>query len=243
VSHYKFLPLAFWLLFSFVSLEVWAGQSTPEHEPARGSLAWRARQARSEGKSEITLPVIYEYPEDPASLDLAIMDSTVLVAKLIESKAVPDEYDILTWRKYKIVERLSKQSQELPPERDQDWQRDFALAPKSMLPLASDEFLAAEGGGTAMIDGVKITVTGIGTQELPQGGKYLMFVLFGSGRQFAQGCYGETSDFTIDDSDTVHARLPKLDSDKNFLLHEIRQRANGNLAGLRAMAATVTNSH
>lgn len=242
-SAIKLLRLLFAVVIPFTLIQISAGQSTPENEPARGSLACRAQKARSEGKSELTLPVIYEYPEAPASLDLAIMDSTVLVAKLIESNAVPDQYDITTWRKYKIIERLSTQSIELPPERNEDWQREFALAPKSMLPLAADEFLSTEDGGTANVDGVKITVTGMGTQELPIGGKYLMFVLFDSARRLGEGCYGPNSDFTVDDSDVLHARLPKLDPDQNFLLHEIRQGANGKLSGLRSLAATVTKSH
>jgi hypothetical protein len=243
VSLQKCLRLALAISLSFASFNMWAGQSTPENEPARGSLAWRALKARSEGKSELKLPVIYEYPPGPASLDIAFMDSTVLVAKLLESKTVPKKNDITTWRKYKIIERLSTQSQELPPERDEDWQREFADAPKSMLPLREDEFLVAEGGGTATIDGVKITVTGTGTQELRVGGKYLMFVLFGSSRQLAEGCYGLMSDFRIDESDTVHARRSELDADQNALLREIRQRANGTLSGLRSLAASVTKSH
>jgi hypothetical protein len=242
VSFRKFLRLAFALAFSFASFNIWAGQSTPGNEPPRGSLAWHAQKARSEGKSEITLPVIYEYPE-PEPLDGALAHNALVLATLLETQTVAYESNIVTWRKLKVIEWLSTQSQELSPELDQRWRAALSLAPKSMLPLAADEFLMDDEGGTATVEGVKITMTGRGTQELAVGSRHLMFLLFDSTRQTAGASFGPDGLFTIDDSDTVHARLPKVDSDQNSLLHEIRQRADGKLAGLRALSATVTNSH
>lgn len=241
---HKFLRSAPAVLISFTLIQAAAAQSAPETGPVRGSLRWRAQKARSEGKSEINLPApIIEYPGAPASLDIALMDNTVLIAKLLESKTVASGDDILTWRKYKILERLSTQSQELPPDREEDWQRSLALAPKSMLPLAGYEFLIDDYEGTATIDGVKVTLGGDGAQKLPVGSRYLLFLIFDSGRKLGGEAYGAGSLFTIDDSGTVHSRFPKYDSDDNFLLHEMRQRANGNLAGLRYLAANVTKSH
>ena len=151
-----------------------------------------------------------EYPPAPASLDLALMDSTLLVATLLETKTVLYEFEIRTWGKYRILERLSTQSQKLPPERDQDWQHEFADAPKSMLPLAADEFLMDDNGGTAIVDGVRITTMGNGSRELSVGSKYLIFALFGSARRLAGARYGPASYFTIDNSDNGIRGLPSL---------------------------------
>jgi hypothetical protein len=244
VSLQKSLRLALAISLSFASFNMWAGQSTPENEPARGSLAWRAQKARSEGRSEIRLPggtPLYADEQEP--LQVALMDSAVLVASLLESKAVPYEFRILTWRKYKIVERLTRQTRELPPQRNEDWQLEFALAPKSMLPLGPDEFLTPDEGGTAIVDGVKITVGGEGTQELPIGSRHLLFLNFDSTRRLGDGCYGPNSFYTVDESDTIHSRFPKYDSGGNSLLQEIRQVTDGKLFRLRALAASVSNPH
>ncbi len=244
MSFSKVSRLGLTIAVPLLLVEGLAAQSAPGSEPARGSLAWHATKARNEGKSAVTLgPTIFEYPESEPSLDEALVRSTVLVASLLESKTSTTEFQILTWRKYRIVERLAMQSRELPPQLDQNWQAELALAPKSMLPLASDEFLTDDYGGTAKIDGVTITMTRDGTQDLPVGGRHLVFVLFDSSRQLGGPCYGPGSLFTVDESDTLHARFSSFDSDQNPMLHEIRQRANGKLAGLRALAASVAKSH
>lgn len=244
MSFNKILRLATALVLPLILVHISTGQSTPGTEAVRGSLAWWAQKARNEGKSEIKLPArTPEYPDEQDPLQVALMDSTVLVASLLESKAVPYEFRILTWRKYKIVERLTTQARELPAERNDDWQREFALAPKSMLPLGPDEFLMPDDGGTATIEGVKITLGGDGTQELPIGSRQLAFLTFDSARQLGDGHYGPNSFYMIDDSDIIHSRFPKYDSDGNSLLREIRQVTNGKLSGLRAIAASVTNSH
>ena len=231
------------VVLSLVLIGPCAAQNASGTEPVRGLLAWQAQKAHTEGKSAVTLgPTILEYP-GPEPLETALVHSSVIIATLLESKTTHDQREIQTWRKYRIIEWLSRQSRELPPERDQNWLATLNTAPKSMLPLAGDEFLMEDYGGTVTVDGVTITITGDGTQELPVGGRYLMFVIFGSAREIAGANYGPASLFTIDDSDTLHARFPKLDSNRNSLLHEIRQRANGTLSGLRSLAATVANSN
>lgn len=104
MSFHKSLRLASTVvLLPYILIQVSAGQSTPGTEPARGSLRWWAQKARSEGKSEIRLPAgIPEYPDEQDPLQIALMDNTVLVTRLLESKAVPYEFHILTWRKYRL---------------------------------------------------------------------------------------------------------------------------------------------
>lgn len=243
MSFRKLIYLAFAVVLPFISTQVGAGQDTQGNEPARGSLRWWAQKARSEGKSEITLPAdIPLYPDAQDPLQVALMDSTVVLAKLLDSKAAGYEFRILTWRKYRIIERITSQAHELPAERNEDWQREFALAPRSMLPLSPGEFLMPDEGGTATIDGVKITVGGDGAQELATGSRHLLFLIFDSARQLGDGCYGPNSFYVIDDADTIHSRFPKYDSNGNALLQEIRQVTNGKLSDLRSLAASVTKN-
>lgn len=234
----KFLQLVLAASCLVALAETCASQDN-QTAPARGSLAWRAQKAHKEGKSEITLPMIVEYGEPPASLEMALMDNTVVVAKLLDSKTVAYETHISTWRKYKTVSRLSTQAQELTPEASQSWDTGLGRAPKSLLPLLADEFLMEDFGGTAIIDGVKVTVQGDGTQSLLPGSIYLMFLVFDPGRQHAGSNYGPGGLFRIDGSGRIHSRRPALDSEDNFLLREIRQRANDQLSDLESLASVI----
>jgi hypothetical protein len=73
----------------------------------------------------------------------------VVLAEPIAIAISHDDDEVYTWRKYRLLEKLSAQPivpEELLPE----------AIPSSLLPLQPDEFVMAIVGGTVIIDGVKI---------------------------------------------------------------------------------------
>ncbi len=204
-------------------------------QPRLGSLEWYAKRAHDEKKSSITVgPHSILYAElEP--LDDALLHNTVVVATLLQSDTTHDDATIETWRKYKIDKKLTTQSISISANKDERFRAMLAQAPESLLPLQTGEFLAIDDGGTANIDGVTVTYPGEGTQTLTVGSKHLMFLLFVAGGKLGLQSYGPIGLFTIDDFGMLHARLKDLDSDRNALLNEIRQRTGGSITVFRAL--------
>ena len=202
-------------------------QSSPPPKDDRGTLAWKAREATKAGKKSITIgaPMITVAEIEP--LNDALVHTTAVVAELVATATTHDDYRIVTWRKYKILEKLSTQQSSVSSEPLSD------DVPQSLLPLKVNEFVMPQYGGTVTIDGVTIT-TREPEGELPAG-RHLMFVLFRSSGSLAVANYGPRGIFWIDNTDSIHARV---ESDNNWL-HSDLQRMNGSLPPLRALSAEI----
>lgn len=194
--------------------------------PMPGTLRWRALQARQNGKTSLRLPAPISLWAVSESLADSLRHTTTVVAQLIASATSHDDYDIYTWRKYRIVEKLSVQprvpNEPLPKE-----------IPPSLLPLGSDEFVMAASGGAVDIDGVNITQDS--EIHIPAGKhQHLIFALFRASGSFALFNYGPSGLFSIDESGTIHA---SEGFGKSLLESDLLRRTGGNLSTLRSLSA------
>ena len=217
-------------LFPLATPECRAQQPQPP-TMKRGSLAWRANEAKRNGKVSITMPLPHALVAELTSLDDATAHTSLVLATLVATESIHDEYGIFSWSKYKILEKLSQQliitNNPLPDS-----------VPASLLPLAPDEFLVPSLGGKVTIDGVTITMRDPDL-HIPDGqNRHLMFVILGSSGSLAVLNYGPLGAFYVDDSDMIH---PWIDTDTNQLRSDLIQRAGGRLTALRAITSGISS--
>jgi hypothetical protein len=191
----------------------------------QGTLQWRVREAKKLGKTSLELGLGEIEYGAAQSLDVALEDTSLVLAKVLTSEADRDDHDVFTWRKYRVLEKLSFQRgvYERPLPED---------LPADMLPIGPDEFVMAEMGGTIVIDGVTVTMHAGGSHPRPDNLPHLMFVLLVTPGPLALPNYGPIGAFWVDDSDKIHA---EVDSDLNKLGAELLERTGGDLSGVRTL--------
>lgn len=204
-----------------------SGQSPADD---RGSLTWQARQAKESGRAAITISTPDALWAEPESLNDALAHTTLTLAALVATETTHTDYEIVTWRKYHILERLSSQpvvrTDPLPES-----------VPPSLLPIGSDEFVIPELGGTVYIDGVAITMQNPEVSIRAQDKRHLMFLLFRASGALAVPNYGPHGQFSVDDSGDIHAWV---DADTNPLRSQVLNHTGGKLPALRELAAEST---
>lgn len=137
-----------------------------------GSLRWYAQQARAEGKDEAEMFAM-GCGVEISSLDQALRENTVVVAEAVDKRSYPSgDYGIVTWYKFKVVETLSKRPMLKHWRR---WTNPAQELPSEMLPVRADEFLMAEGGGTVMVEGVRVREH-YNSPQYKLSEKYLLFL-------------------------------------------------------------------
>jgi hypothetical protein len=188
-----------------------------------GSIARRAKAARQ-------LDAIVSPPTmmlaNPESLRDSLLHTTLVLAVPIASATAHDHALIYTWHKYRILETLSFQA----PLATEDFSDTI---PTSLLPIASDEFVMAEVGGTATVAGIRIVMQDSNVPALPAKTRHLMFVLFDSSHKVAVLNYGPNGSFYVDDSDAIHSRLA---APRGRLQSELFLRTAGKLRVLREIS-------
>lgn len=205
-------------------------QSANNTGPEKGSLAWYAAQAQQSGKNAITLGRPDILVAEPESFTEAIQHTSAVVAQLLATETTHDDYQVITWRKYRVLEVLSRQQRSVPHDPLP------SDVPQSLVPVAPGEFITAEPGGTVVVGGVRITVPEP-EGSIPVGqSRHLIFALFRSSGAIGVSNYGARGVFWIDSSDVIHSRV---DPEKNRLASEIAHRTNGNLSALRTFVASV----
>src|SRR6266700_3320803 len=130
------------LLFSTVVL-------SQDARPA-GGIARVVQSAKRQGKSQITfVRTDTNFRPAPTTLKAAFSDTTVIVATPLQSIVTVGQDTISTWIKYRVTQYVKQQ----PP-----WDFDPLpeWIPKDLLPVQGDEIIVLEGGGVAVIDGVKV---------------------------------------------------------------------------------------
>ena len=200
-------------------------------EDDRGSVSEYARRAREAGKKTIEYPYPIELHASADSLEDAIPRCTVVLAELVGSVTAYSRYEIATWRKYKIIERLSSQP------------RAYVLPlpdniPKSLLPVGRDEFLLVEAGGTVSIDGVEVTMRNPQLAERPPNRPHLLFLLFQS-PNFAVSNFGSSGLFWLDESNRIRA---EDNSTNNMIGADILRSSNGDLSSFRTRTTNIVKN-
>ncbi len=202
------------------------GQGSANGQYAPSSVRAFAQNAKAEGRSSITVT----FPGGEAQ-DAGTLRDNWPIYSLLEVKVEPGEvratvgqYAILTWYRARVISVLSRQKEVSPLFQTMETKNPFAGT------LAANEMaLQLTGGGTALIDGVAVTISAEGEPtSLTFGRTYLMLVsLYQDGGSCGVLRPGLSSIFTVE-------------SDGRLTPH-VRGRAAaeevasvGNLQGLRA---------
>ncbi len=216
-----------------VLLPVWgcssilSAQNSAPTAYAQDTVLSRASEAAKTGKTSITIPYgVYNYAE-AGSLQDALKDTSSVVAEVVASETSHTEGEIITWRKYRVVEQLSSQPVQVKS----------ALPsgiPASLLPIRPDEFLLPLVGGTLKLDGVEVTENNGELDISPNSKTHLLFLVFFSSPEgrIAALNYGPNSFYWIDKDEKIHPAGLNPNSSIN---DDLRLRAGANLNTLRAI--------
>jgi hypothetical protein len=139
-------------------------QSVPE----QGTVEWHVQQAKAKGETKVSLAQFPGMGQE-SNLDQALEYSTIVSAIPISSAVQIGKDTIFTWYKFKIMSFLSKAERCDPP------CNSAPIPPSSLLPLAPDEIAIPFGGGTAVVDGVTVTVSAE-RSHFKANEKYILFL-------------------------------------------------------------------
>lgn len=121
----------------------------------RSSFSWYMRRAKIVGDKEVELPGLTACYGVPSDLQEAVHQFNIVSAVPTERYVTTNQFGILTWHKFKIVDDLSLEKlpdcngcTDPPPESD--------FIPAALLPLKPDEILIPQLGGGLMIDGIRV---------------------------------------------------------------------------------------
>ena len=146
--------------------------SVAQYVPVENRLKWFADQAKADGRNEVEVPapnIEYGGTSPSTTLDKALSFYSLVIAQPIQQETFAGDDQIVTWYKFRILERLV--TQEHPACKGCD-----PLAPPRELPLQSaDEFVAAMIGGSVVIDGVTVSMASR-LPKLKLGSSYLLFI-------------------------------------------------------------------
>lgn len=127
----------------------------------RDSLRWHIRKAKIVGDKEVTLSGLHKCPPDIQSLDDALNDLSVILAKPVERVVETDEMiGLITWYKFKVIDDLSsirvtkRDTQGCSTCNHSSNESDHF--PASLLPLEADEILVFHVGGDLIADGIRV---------------------------------------------------------------------------------------
>ena len=165
------------------------------------------------------------YGDEVKDLNDALRYNQMILAVPIEKRSLPyGDRDVITWYKFKIVEKLShkvlKPCQCIP---------DDLVAPHEMLPLSADEILIPRGGGSVMVDGVEVTEDDPQFPQFALSTRYLLFLRTDDSGQIGLLEMGPTGVFVEQGDD----RLEPLSRSPNPLTADITARFRSSIQMLR----------
>ena len=164
----------------------------------RGKLSWHAEMAKAKGHQEVVIPIISEYTV-PSSFDEALAYYSLVIAEPLEQKPYVQNEGINTWYRFRLVEELSAPTLQCTS------CQDLAAAPTDLLPLESNEFLAPQTGGEALVNGVRVISKDIDYPAFVLGKKYLLFLSFDAQKVVGALHMGPWGTFSLDSSEKLTA--------------------------------------
>ena len=160
------------LLLSIHSFQNSSRIAELERSSEKGKITWYAAMAKAKDQTEIGIGATLVRYAVPRSFDEALASYSVVVVEPLSSKTQVTTYDIQTWYKFRIIERLSITTKicagcSTGPE-----------PPPDLLPLNDREFLASKPGGEAVVDDIKIVSKDVKFPDFQLNKRYLLFVAF-----------------------------------------------------------------
>lgn len=164
----------------------------------RGKLSWHAEMAKAKGHQEVVIPIVSEYTV-PSSFDEALEYYNLVIAEPLEQKSYVQNEGINTWYRFRLVEELSAPTSPVQCTTCPG----IPIAPTDLLPLESNEFLAPQTGGEALVNGVRVISKDIDYPAFVIGKKYLLFLSFDSQKVVGALHMGPWGTFSLDSSENL----------------------------------------
>jgi hypothetical protein len=188
------------------------------------TLRARAKKEKAKGQTKVTFPgPLMEYPEG-VDLDTALSKTSVLVVELIsKTSRVLDSHTIGTFYRAKVLETLTPSGSAgcfTPADAD---------FPPELGPINADEIVIVGNGGTAVIEGVEVTVEEELGGLIP-GRRYLLFSSPSASGKFAVLNLGPQGAFQVKANGDLEPLTVKLYK----LQRELRQEHGNSLSRLKA---------
>lgn len=191
-----------------------------------GSIRWFAARAKANGETSVELSTPKEFVAVPGDLASAARHSSVVVADLVEQCTTVETYELITWTKYHIRERLGLYNK---IERSR-----VTPMPDCMTPPLESEFITAEGWGTAVIDGITVVAPSPHPSDiLPTSEPRLLFVIFLDNGNSAALAYSQASQFSIKSDGHVRSMV------RSPLADDIERSHKGQTASVRSLLRVV----
>jgi len=202
-----------------------------QRSPERGTLKWQVQMARAKGESRVIIPAPpAEYATNISSIDQALSYLGMVVAQPIAKNTyltpAGDDYEIRTWYKFKVLERLSPGS--LPKCATCSYSAEL---PQELLPINENEILIDRYAGTSEIDGMSVTVVDRQIPDFAMGTKYVLLLATDQSGRLGLLRSGPAGIYGVDPSGTLRPQNPS-----HSVAREIQTRFNNSLDQLRVYA-------
>ena len=198
-----------------------AAQRSNPVEDDRGTIGWRVRQAKANGRLHIEVPAPAGITAHVRSLSEALGYYTVLLVRPVASVVtVPDNYGIVTWWKLTVISRFNvRPLAEFDPE----------PIPTELLPLRVNEILISQHGGTVEIDGVTVVSTDKSFPLLSSQRTYVLFLRLNPSGNIGWVQLGSDGVFEV----TADGHVRPLTSKPTPLREDIQLLTSGSFDGLQ----------
>lgn len=198
--------------------------TTSEQTPDVGTLQWYAANAKAHGKTEMDFDAGWDNYAVARKLRDAIPYYSIVRVKLLGS--VPDVVDstrITTWWRFKVLETLSEQTIyncagcPQPP-----------VPPLSIAPVVG-ELLIRKKGGTAIVDGVRLTSIDHQVPDFDSNHEYVLFLSLNASKTVGNLAMGPCGVFAVQ----VNGALTPVIGDRFGIWEELNSANAVSLNGLR----------
>lgn len=193
----------------------------------RGSLNWHVQVAKVKGQGQVTLPgPNVEYVTDVHSLDEVLLQYGVVVAQPISHLGYVHDANLLaTWYRFKILENITGR----PLPKCTFCSPEGESLPQELSSLGEDEIAVPVFGGTAVIEGVRVTMANRDFPPFDPSKKYLLFLSTGQSGKVGFLSMGPVAILTIDSE----GRLEPASLESHPILSEIAFRCSNSLETFR----------
>jgi len=174
-----------------------------QNEEKRGTIAWYVKKAKNKKVGKVVLLPVDENPVIVSRLDDALAQYTAIIAQPIEKKSyVATEDSLMTWHRFKVLEVLSQPSKATCS----GCLGELKVPSDLPLSLTGDEILVPTGGGSVIVDGVKVVSKDqyFSKHFLPSQ-KYLLFVSHDITRGVGKLRLGPYGVFAIDSEGNIRS--------------------------------------
>ena len=197
--------------------------ATLENSQDKGKLTWYAEMAKAKGDKEVHIGSGIVRYGVPRTFEEALANFDSVVGEVVTSQSFPEETEITTWYKFKLIENISTPTIECSrcpsiPE-----------PPTAMLPINQNEFLLPQVGGEVLVDGIKIKSRNSQFPPFEIGKQYLLFLSFDSQKIAAVSRMGPWGTFK-----STNGKLEAVDAKLTHPTHdELQRRFGSSLSSFR----------